>query len=387
MNEHRPEMPSAANNAAPTNAMVERARQRVADAAATEDDLIAAASLLVACGVYDAARAALGRIDGGGPLKEEVASLIKTMNRMAGAPRDYSDALLKNAIGIAGNPAATDRQLLLAAENLVRWGSLDEADHALSRLRNAAGMKSKVARLEAASRQLRRSGILNDLSVVGDRESAVLSRPHEILVAKREGARRAILVFTGRGKRMWVTLSVFHQFLRRFDAHIFYLRDNSGHSYLNGLKSCGGDFQNLVGTLRRSVDELGAEDIHIMGNSSGGFAGLMAALEMKARSYLGFGIRTDLSTQAARRMHPWCRDARMLINLRPLIEQAVSPPRILLYCGELNADDRAEAENLRGAPSVEIHMIEGDQGHDTIAALLGRGGLEATLRRFVDEPA
>jgi hypothetical protein len=237
---------------------------------------------------------------------------------------------------------------------------------------------------------MRRSQIFHELSRLGDSETSMLNRPYEVLVARRLNARRAIIVYSGQLRRFWFSLNVLHQFLRRFEHHIIYLSDHTGHMYLNGLDSCGGSHDSLVAALRRTTAELGVECIHVMANSAGGFAGMRAALDLGAESFLGTGIRTDLTPGS--RLPPGavfgtavqrCRDAKMLVNLRTLIEKAPAPPRIHLYCGANHTLDRAHAENLRGLPTVEVNVLEDESAHDIIGTLVGRGMFEDVLRRFI----
>jgi len=112
MTETGPEGPFAADDSQPTNAMIERARQTAADPDASQDALIGAASLLGTCGIFDAAHQALGRIDQNGPLKSEARKVAEHIKRLEGAPEQYTDSLLANAIAIDRRPNSNDAQLL-----------------------------------------------------------------------------------------------------------------------------------------------------------------------------------------------------------------------------------------------------------------------------------
>jgi hypothetical protein len=371
----------------PSNAMIDRARQTAHDPGASESDLMGAASFLIAWGAFDDASYALQRVAPSGRFRSEVKVLSERISNLRDAPSEFTDQLLASAIHIANSRTATEQQLVLAAENLVKWGSLDEADRVLDRLRTSTVFKGRVTRLVAASRQLRRSGILGELSRLGDSETTMLNRPYELLVARRQASRRAIIVFSGQNRRFWLSLNVLHQFLKRFGCHLIYLSDHSGRMYLNGLHSFGGSFTSMISELQRALVELTVDSVHVMANSSGGFAGLKAALDLGAESFLGLGITTDLSSERSRRAHSWCKDPQLLVNLRQLVQEAESPPRIQLYCGELNATDREQAENMRGLPTVEIHFLAGDAAHDSVSGLLARGSFDMVLKRFVPDQA
>jgi hypothetical protein len=378
--------------ATPSTAMVERAREVVRNPAAGINEILGAASSLIVWGVLDDAEDALERVAASGRFRGEVRALSERIWRLRNAPREFTDRLLVNAIAIARSEAASETQLMLAAEDLVKWGSLDEADHVLARLEASQRFAARVRRLQAAARQLRRSGILEELSRPGgDSSATALNRPYELLIARRgPEIHRAAIVFTGRERRFWLTINVLHQFLKRFDCHIIYLSDHSRGMFLNGLYSHGGSFEALLDVLRKYCVELGAERLHVMANSGGGFAGLKAALDLGAESFLGLAIQTDLSPGAPRRAgEPGyeieaCRNPRMLVNLRRQIEKTPSPPRIHLYCGELNPFDRAQAENVRGLPRVEINVLDGEATHDLVSCLLARGMFDGVLKRFFD---
>jgi pimeloyl-ACP methyl ester carboxylesterase len=268
------------------------------------------------------------------------------------------------------------------------WGSLDEADVALGRLRERSAYPGPVARLSAASRQLRRSGILRELQTLTPRKS--LNKPYEILIRRREGAGQVIIVFTGFALRFWLSLNALDQFLRRFDAHVIYLSDHSGTMYLNGLGSIGPGYDNLLRMLRKQLDILGPREILVLASSAGGFVGLRAAVDLQAQCFAGMSIRTTLSPSSRILMSPFeeqavgaCRYPEMLIDLRPFIQATTYPLCIQLYCGDRSELDAAHARNLAGIPRVEVNYLKDYEAHDAISGLIARGEFEQVLHRFV----
>ena len=206
-----------------------------------------------------------------------------------------------------------------------------------------------MKRLAAASWQLRRSGILTELQSLSRERS--LSKPYEFLVRKRPGARRTIIVFTGASRRFWLSLNVFHYFIRALDAHVIYLSDHSGRLYLNGLKSIGLGYGAMLEKLGEQSDLLGAPNLHVMAISAGGFVGLRTAIDLKANSFAGMSVMTTLApsntfpkSHIANHMVSGCLYPEMLIDLRPKIEASEYPQSIHLYRGDLNTFDRAHME-------------------------------------------
>ena len=109
------------------------------------------------------------------------------------------------------------------------------------------------------------------------------------------GSNKLIVVFTGIGTRFWLSLMLLHLFLKRLNTHIIYLSDLRQFFFLDGLESVARGYQGLLQALRGAVRELGAEEVYVLANSAGGFAGLRYAIDLRANSFLGLSIPTDLS--------------------------------------------------------------------------------------------
>ncbi len=302
---------------------------------------------------------------------------------------------LEDALRWAADPAATDHEALLAADVLISFGQVDRADALIERMRSRPAIAGRLNRLVAASRQLRRSGVLTDLKAMRDAGAPIMDGRHEAYTARYDGqTRKAIIVFTGIDPRIWLSLMMLHMFLKRLDTHIIYLTDRRRLIFVDGLETVAPGYEGLREALAATLDDLGADEVHVLANSAGGFIGLRCAMELKARSFLGLSIRTDLSESSPIPVgdffkRPYLRAAapHMMVDLKPLLRASPWPERIVLYSGDGNPVDRPHAEHLADLPNVEVNLLPNHVQHDIVSALLIRGDFESVLRDFVDGPA
>jgi hypothetical protein len=370
--------------------IITEAKRIAADPDTEPDLLMYAARNLVSFGLYDEARRAVERLEPSGLYRQELRHLRFTIERLGDKTPAFQEQLLVNAIRLARKADATNDQLVAAADKLIRWGALDDADRALDTLeRRGAGGKG-IRSLRAIGRQLRRSGILDTFTVIGQPLVRGLSRPYEALLSEQQdGSDRAIIVFTGAARRFYVSLHVLHHFLRQYGAHIIYLSDHRNLMFLDGLTGQPRGYDDLRALIEDTLTNLGADKIHVMGSSAGGFIGLRMAADISARSYLGMSIRTDLSGKVRirdyeRRALARCEHKAMAIDLLPYLKQRTTPEHIYLCCGDSSVVDLAHARNLERLPNATLRLVEGYRLHDVTPGLLERGEFQGLLDRFVD---
>src|SRR5437764_13105488 len=166
---------------------------------------------------------------------------------------------VEDALAVAGLADPTDAEAYRAADTLVSWGYLDLADRLLDRLRPHRQYGPQVNRLIAASRQLRRSGIMDELTTLS--ESGVnIDGQHEAYTARHEpGSRKVIIVFTGLDPRFWLSLMVLHAFLKRLETHIIYLTDLRQLIFFDGLETVAKGYAGLRDALLATIRSLGAD--------------------------------------------------------------------------------------------------------------------------------
>lgn len=345
---------------------------------------------LIAFGSFDASIKVLERLREAGAEPPYARKLEKSLQWLHRYGSGFEDSLLAGALAVARDRNSDEKQLLKAAECLVVWGSLDEADHALARLSENEALRGPVSRLAAASRQLRRSGILQELQSLTPAKS--LNKPYEVLVRRREGAERVIIVFTGVALRFWLSLNALHVFLRKLDSHVVYLSDHSGTLYLNGLTSLGAGYERMLEVLEEQLQALGCRKLFVLASSAGGFVGLRAAIDLRADCFAGMSIRTSLvpfkgfaPPPMQQRILERCRDPGMIIDLHDMLAASDYPSSVQLYCGEATNADRTHAEHLADIPRVEVQYLKEYRRHDVISGLIARGELDAMLKRFVGD--
>jgi len=363
--------------------------ERVAkDPAAQPQQLLGAVKQLFQEGAFGVADQALRRLESAGLFAAEVRHLRFGLDRIRdNGPDDYGPHIDRAATVVA-DPAATDDAVLAAADALVRYGAIADAERALERLQRAGVHPRRVARLRAASRQMKRSGILSSFTVVGRPLSETLTRPHEAMLSRHKpGSDRAIVVFTGGARQFWMTLHVLHQYVGKLDAHVVYLSDHRGRMYLDGLTGHARGYPDMLAMLKQTVDDLGVSKTFMMATSAGGYVGLRAAADLGAESFLGLSIRTDLTGGQPlgvfeKRVIDRCQHKDMLMDLRPYLSGRPHPKRVHLYCGEANPLDAAHAAHLDGLPNVTVRYLPKYKLHDIVPELLSRGQFEDVLREF-----
>ncbi len=359
---------------------------------ASSEQLLSAASDLVAWGDFAEAEELLCRLDAVGLFPSEAARLRRMMKHFAKLGPEFEEKLLVGAIRTARDPRANPEKLADAVNSLLVWGSLDEADLGIGRMERIETLKKRAASMKAASRQLRRSGILSSFSPIGGPETAELNRPYEAILANgASDSDRLVIAFTGADRKFWLSLHVLYHYLRKLNVRVLYLHDHSGAMFLNGLSSVASGYNSLIAMLKETRENLGIRQCFVMAFSAGGFVGLKAAADINADGYLGFGVRTDLSdgTELPRsRYVDWavkqCSQPELLINLRSYLEGRDYPRRIEIISAEGAKHDVAHAENLRGLPNVRLKYLANYNHHNVMPGLIARGMLGDVFTSFVD---
>jgi hypothetical protein len=379
---------------APTELLARAANLAKGDLAdVSDDELLSAAGDLVEWGMHAEAHNLIGMLEQRGAHLKATARLRRIVKFASDPGPAFEPVFLSAALKTAKDPKATSRALMLAADSLLKWGALDAADAAIARLETMPDTAGAPA-LKAASRQLRRSGLLSTFSAVGHAELSGLNQPHEAVLARvSEGSDRLIIAFPGADGKFWLSLHVLYHFLKPYRAHILYLNDHSGSMFLNGLSTVAPGYPALVDLLRTHIRDLGVSRTHVMALSAGGFVGLRAAADIHAEGYLGLGIRTDMSRASRLSLSKYgswamdrCSDEAMLINLRPYIEKHAYPKSIQLISADGARHDIAHAENLRGVDRVRIAYLEKFRDHNVMPGLIARGLLQGVLDGFLGKP-
>lgn len=292
---------------------------------------------------------------------------------------------------IAARPDLQLHTRILAADVLTAHGELDVADRLLAELRRVAWDNPHIGTVVRASATLRAFEVPGKLAGMRDL-AAELNGDFEAVVADRERPACIILVFTDITQRFWLSLPVLHLFLEPFNGRIIYLKDARNEAFLSGLQGFGGTYAHTLAGLEAW---LGADrdQVHVLACSAGGFVGLKAAIDLKVRSFLGFGVRTDLSPRsplpingAAARLKAEARRPDMLIDLRPELHGKAHPGAVTLYAGAANLVDIAHADHLRATGRVRVETLP-TKSHNSVQQLVADGGFAEALARHLRSAA
>lgn len=215
----------------------------------------------------------------------------------------------------------------------------------------------------------------------------------DVQVARRPGARTALLVFTGGAQRLNGPLRLIHAWLRRLGATVVYLRDVHGMHFLGGIRSLADGYGATLVALRGLVSGLGCERIVCIGSSSGSFGAMRYALDLGAARVLCLAGPTVLDNslpELLRRERLKGTVAEPVnpdrLDLARLYREAAARPRLRLVYGEANSLDRREAERMAGIEGVELVPIAGLERHGVIPYLVPDGSFERHLGWLAAEP-
>lgn len=207
----------------------------------------------------------------------------------------------------------------------------------------------------------------------------------EVQVVPRPGSRTVLFVFTGGAHRFFGPLVVMHQWFRRLDASIVYLRDLDGMFYAGGIGSLGPGYDDTIGGLFGIVGSLGAARILCTGSSSGAFGALRYGLDLSAEGVLSLSGPSRLDSSGQRVLMRQRRRRPSAIPIDPdtldmaaVYRRARRRPSVRMTFGERNEIDRTEAENMAPLAGVLLDPIPGVEEHNILPSL-GRDGFEARL--------
>lgn len=283
--------------------------------------------------------------------------------------------------GETAKPAAITYRHRIVLWTILECGSLAAARHYVSTVLGHSGVRiGSLPALVLAAPQ----------TPPGQHETEFADDPAaEIQIVPREGSRTVLFVFTGGAKRFSGPLVLMHQWFRRLDASIVYLRDLDGMFYAGGIGSVGESYDHTIECLAEVARLLGGERILCTGSSAGTFGALRYGLDLSAGRVLGLSGPSRLDESAQRVLERQKRRRPLAVPIDPdsldmaaLYGRARRRPSVRMTFGERNEVDRQEAENMAHLAEVELDPVPGVEEHD-IVSYMGRSGLEARLNWLV----
>jgi hypothetical protein len=208
----------------------------------------------------------------------------------------------------------------------------------------------------------------------------------DLQVVAVEGAHTVVLAFCGQKHRIGFHTPLFHRFIQQQGWSMVFLRDFQGVHFLNGVAGIGPDRPSTIEALGELISRLGARRTLCLGNSSGGYAALLYALELGADAALSFSGGTNLDpdfnvhlnrAQGALELREAFPDEELDLRARYLA--AAQRPRAMLVYGEYAWDDRIHAEHMSDVPGAELIPILDFEGHGSIAEAVMREEFEDLL--------
>ncbi len=204
----------------------------------------------------------------------------------------------------------------------------------------------------------------------------------DVIVVKG-GRPGAVIVFTGLADRMVVPLPLFDRYLAALDLSTVYLRDRKRIGYFQGVKSLG-DYDQSIAGLKKIVADLGADQVHTVGNSAGGIGAISMGIDLNAAQIIGFSAPASITRAAAdmdRRTKVFAD--RMLGNvpearrdLRARLMARTDGGQTHLFYGSDMPEDRMHAQTLMGVAGVTLYPLGGLAGHGALFRLAQNGDLK-----------
>lgn len=307
-------------------------------------------------------------------------------------PPRLSDRLSSSLRTVRSEIENDPTAMLRATGFLMACGRTEDAGIGLqraARLLAARGMQfSSLVTLQSANRRLAAARVHQAVAGMGDLGVRLFTDSEEAVLCPAQNARVLLVVFGSMHGDFWLSYPALHALLPRETTTILYLKDPATMMFLAGLSCFGDGFDALCDGIRALAAERGLADIRVMGYSSGGFGGLLAAARLHATGYLGMSIRTDLDPQSALPKDRYVDRAdlraaagSLLTDLKPVLARGY-PRRGILYYGAKSRIDEAHARHLAGVPDFAIQRMP-DAHHNTVMHLIAEGKFDGVLRRFL----
>ncbi|WP_042703990.1 hypothetical protein [Azospirillum sp. B506] len=201
------------------------------------------------------------------------------------------------------------------------------------------------------------------------------------------GSSTTLIAFTGRARRLTVSVYLMQRILEPFGVNVIYLFDPADSFYLGGIGGRWTGLDATLGLLRRLCEGFGTQQLYCLGQSTGGYGALRYGLELDARAILAF---SPMIWQV-RRTRPLARIGQMLgrpvgeeeVDLRGLYRSRARHPPATIICGGDNAADLRSASELSDLPGIDLRVLPGVADHSVITPLLQTGVLRPMIGEFL----
>ena len=223
------------------------------------------------------------------------------------------------------------------------------------------------------------------ISVDGLGRQITVRPPTDVMIARSWAATRVLVAFGGVGEAFWSV----PPFLELPNCHLVILRDTTRLFHVAGIEGLGASYHECVAGLRALFDRLGATQVFVTGNSSGGYAALRYAPDLGARGVLAFSPFTRINaTREELEQFPALRPLsrsrpEMMEDLMPIYSGLPNPPRITIVYGDQHKVDTEQALRMKDLPFVELEPVHGFDGHHAWAQLIDEQRFRPLLKRLL----
>lgn len=282
------------------------------------------------------------------------------------------------------------REALFVVTQLVNHG-FSEASGAITTLR---AKLPREATGEYLNRLERRHAAIQSLpelkSILADEQvmRALYATSGFIFRPGTTRANIAVVVFTSKFNNYHISNVVFDALLARLGVARLFLKDTTASIYLRGVHGLCDDLHALPATIQNLLLQNGCEQSIITGFSTGGYAALYTAINMRHIGYAGFSTHTNIAPSSRLPMYNVFADLReqqpasSLLDLAGLLSSSQTQAEYRLYYGEKDPLDRAHALHLSNRSGVSAFEVE-NSGHQVTSTLMERKELAKPFEDFL----
>lgn len=198
-----------------------------------------------------------------------------------------------------------------------------------------------------------------------------------------------LVVFTTMFNNFYISNLALLALIRKIGVSVLVLKDPTVFNFLNGINGLGRDFQRSMARLVDFAKQNQVAKLVTLGYSSGGYAALLASVELKATGCLALAVHSDYSGASLLPQPRFMSDEvraqipqHWLVNLRDYLSLCNSGCERRLFFGEQSRKDSLHAQNLAGMKNVSVEKVE-NCGHAVVSPLFTSGRLEAELRALL----
>ncbi len=276
-------------------------------------------------------------------------------------------------------------QRLEACRRLIAFGEIGLAVLHLTALSEVPGYEGRVANLLRQCRRLRSMNV-RPPPKAGEAVDAGGSAGFWCAPA---GSDTTVVAFTGRSRRLGVSMYFMQGLLSEHGVNAVYLFDWSNALFLAGVAGLGRDVPSTVAALSGILAEMGTKRLICLGQSWGGYATIRYGVELGADAIIAFSPIV-MALRFEERWKTVCAAAGVAVeeeelDPRVVLERRSPRPRTWIIHGDRNRPDTEAACHFDGVPGLIRLPVAGVSQHNILAPLAVSGRFSPLFRKVCDE--